>query len=125
MNPISAVTSVLNGVWKWFSVLREVKAHKQDVLTTRDLTARELKRNAAVVREDEVTFRSGDMSRLEFGEWDRSKTAWGAFRKHHEALWHEVADAYEALRLALVGRGDPPPSSELYDLAKRLQETEL
>lgn len=128
MISLSWITAPIRALTKVWDVWREARTQEAYLLTIRDLTARELKRNAHVAAEGEREYSivgGYDVARFEFGEWDRYKTEWGAFRRRHPALWHEVADAYEALRLAVTTDADPSNSEDLYDLAQRLQETEL
>lgn len=114
----------LRKVWIMF---REIQTREQAILSVRDLTARELRSNASAVENYEKKLWSiGNVQeQLQFGKWDGHAAEWAALRRRNQALWHEVADAYEALRKTQGVGAVPPNSADLFDLARRLEEAKL
>ncbi len=127
MNALLRVLTPLRWLRKILALLRELRTHEQGLLSVRDLTARELRHNAeAAENYEQQQWSIGNVQQsLQFGKWDHHGAEWSALRKRNEALWHEVADAYEALRKTQAFGGAPPNSEMLYDLARRVGEAEL
>jgi hypothetical protein len=121
------ITRPIYWVRKALNLLREVRTAEQRLYSVRDLTAREIATNAATVeRYEQKQWSIGNVSeQLQFGKWDAHAAEWSVLRKKNESLWHEVADAYEALRQTQAVRAEPPSSSSLKALARRVAEAEL
>lgn len=104
-------------------MLRELREHEQQILTVRDLIVRELRQNARVCEgfHRDGWGIQGVQSHIRDQQWSGHATEWSVLRKGNPALWHEVADVYEALD-ETKRRGVAPPSEEtLNDLADRLE----
>ena len=126
MNPIYWIPRSALWIRKTVLLLRELRTHEQEILTVRDLIARELRVNERVLaRYYGGLGIHGVMGHIQTSAWDQSAHKWSALRKRNGALWNEIADVYEELR-ATNSRGAPPPAQGRLDqLATRLEEAEI
>jgi chromosome segregation ATPase len=117
----------LNWLRKSWVMLRELRTHEQQLLSQRDLLARELRHDAEIAERFEQghTEISSVQREIKTAKWDQFGAQWSALRKRHLDLWNEIADAYDALEHT-KGRGAAPVASGvLSDLASRLEQAEI
>jgi hypothetical protein len=115
---------------KAWLMLRELRTHEQRIQSARDLLARELRQNAALIgryEQGELAGLGSLQEGFKFDRWHRDATEWSALRRSNRALWDEVADAYEAISaVKTLGSGaEVPPSGEIRELADRVAEAEI
>jgi hypothetical protein len=115
--------------WKAWRMLKELRTHEQQILAARELLVRELLQNAQLVEEyDQGKWGVGHLQTMFRSErWQQGATEWSALRRSNEALWNEIADAYEAMDRVrtMGGAATPPTSAQLSHLAERLSEAKI
>jgi hypothetical protein len=127
INPLKYALTAQRWLRKMVAMLRELRTHEQAILATRDVLVRELRHNAYVVRQyEQKQWAMKDVqAQLRLTRWHQLATDWTVLRKRHLDLWHEIADAYDALTKTQGIRAEPPSSVHLDQLAQRLSEAEL
>ena len=126
-NPLHWAMAGFRWLRKGAAVLREVRTGEQHMESARHLLARELRQNAhcAGQYEDEQWSIQNIQQRLKTDSWEQYAAEWGALRGKHPDLWHEVADAYDALERTKNYGAAPPPRASLLNLAERLEKARL
>src|SRR5438093_1290240 len=99
VNPLRFVGAGFRWTRKTWAMLRELRTHGQQILSTRDLLARELRANAEIVGrwEDQQWSMQNVMTALNLERWRQDATAWSSLRRKHLDLWTDIADAYGSL----------------------------
>jgi hypothetical protein len=127
LNPLRYVTAG----WRWtrtmVAMLREARTHREQIHSTRDLLARELRENAYVTGQwhDQQWSIQNVRDAIKTQRWNQSATEWSVLRRKHSDLWNEVADVYEGLERTVNHGAAPPTAATLNDLATRLEGAEL
>ena len=114
--------------WKTLLLLREARTLKQKIIASRDLLVRELRHNARIIEEYDHGA-AGQMGNIQItlksDRWQQGATEWSVLRRSNEALWSEIADAYDGIELTRGTAAQPPTSAHLTDLAQRLSEAQI
>ena len=84
---IRIVLTPFRWLWTWVLLVREVKTHKQEILTDRDLLERELRQNARLLEEHEQgKWSVGHMqTMLRTVRWHQTASKWSVLRRRNQA----------------------------------------